>query len=410
MPTGRPDYWYGTALYFEDSPADGEVTRGPTSNWAFDHNANVDAHHPDPRAAVDVGLGEVVVAAGDRRYELWSAAGGTYDATIIRKSGVNGELQFVQNGTGAIAFRPGEAEEIELPNAGGVTGIWDDTPTDGEQTKGVTSDWGFDHVNAAAAHHARYTDAEAVTAMGAKGDANPLHHDIYSPNYQTTMLTGIWVAGDNTITFKFYPAADAALGAVIQRNSTTNGPFYVVNYGTGAIIFQVNGVETMRLLNGGGVTGIWDDTPTNAETSKGVTSDWAFDHVNDIDAHHAVPDVWDDEGDVAAVDYAVGNFTKDATWRDLDISGIVGAQKCLVALRVVCSSGTPGEVFAVRTNGDTNGINIDQIYAQVANVVNAATLWVETDASGVIEYYASTLAAGWTTLNMTVAGALEAVT
>jgi len=25
--------------------------------------------------------------------------------------------------------------------------------------------------------HARYTDAEAVAAMGAKGDANPLHHD-----------------------------------------------------------------------------------------------------------------------------------------------------------------------------------------------------------------------------------------
>lgn len=36
------------------------------------------------------------------------------------------------------------------------------------------------HAAVAAAHHARYADAEAVTAMGAKGDANPLHHDRYT--------------------------------------------------------------------------------------------------------------------------------------------------------------------------------------------------------------------------------------
>jgi hypothetical protein len=33
------------------------------------------------------------------------------------------------------------------------------------------------HTAIAAAHHSKYTDVEAVTAMGAKGDANPLHHD-----------------------------------------------------------------------------------------------------------------------------------------------------------------------------------------------------------------------------------------
>jgi len=31
--------------HLEDSPANGEVTKAPTSNWAFDHNANVSAHH-----------------------------------------------------------------------------------------------------------------------------------------------------------------------------------------------------------------------------------------------------------------------------------------------------------------------------------------------------------------------------
>jgi len=35
-----------------------------------------------------------------------------------------------------------------------------------------------DHVHEK--HHAKYTDANAVSAMGAKADVNPLHHDIYA--------------------------------------------------------------------------------------------------------------------------------------------------------------------------------------------------------------------------------------
>jgi len=36
------------------------------------------------------------------------------------------------------------------------------------------------HLGIADAHHARYIDAEAVTAMGALGDGNPLNHDKYT--------------------------------------------------------------------------------------------------------------------------------------------------------------------------------------------------------------------------------------
>jgi len=57
MPTGRPDYWYGTALYFEDSPADGEVTRGPTSNWAYDHAHDESAHHSATCNRISIMLG-----------------------------------------------------------------------------------------------------------------------------------------------------------------------------------------------------------------------------------------------------------------------------------------------------------------------------------------------------------------
>jgi len=48
------------------------------------------------------------------------------------------------------------------------------------------------HAGVAAAHHARYADAEAVSAMGAKGDANPLNHDRYThpSGIQCTLATG----------------------------------------------------------------------------------------------------------------------------------------------------------------------------------------------------------------------------
>lgn len=36
------------------------------------------------------------------------------------------------------------------------------------------------HAGDASAHHARYTDGEAVSAMGVKGNANPLNHDRYT--------------------------------------------------------------------------------------------------------------------------------------------------------------------------------------------------------------------------------------
>lgn len=45
------------------------------------------------------------------------------------------------------------------------------------------------HKNLAAAHHAKYLDAEAVTAMGAKGVGNPLHHDRYTDGEVEAVIT-----------------------------------------------------------------------------------------------------------------------------------------------------------------------------------------------------------------------------
>ncbi len=60
------------------------------------------------------------------------------------------------------------------------TAILENPPTEDEATKAPTSEWAFDHDADASAHHIRYNDLEAVTAMGAKADNNPLNHDRYT--------------------------------------------------------------------------------------------------------------------------------------------------------------------------------------------------------------------------------------
>jgi len=47
--------------------------------------------------------------------------------------------------------------------------ILEDNPTDNEVGKAPTSNWAFDHKANVAAHHTRYTDAEAKAAVGYNG-------------------------------------------------------------------------------------------------------------------------------------------------------------------------------------------------------------------------------------------------
>ena len=79
--------------------------------------------------------------------------------------------------------------------------------TDGEAVSAVGTPWvgliaAEDHDHAtpiaahkalSSAHHARYTNAEAVTAMGIKGDLNDLHHDRYTDTEATAAVGTPWV-------------------------------------------------------------------------------------------------------------------------------------------------------------------------------------------------------------------------
>jgi hypothetical protein len=151
----------------------------------------------------------------------------------------------------------------------------------------------------------------------------------------------------------------------------------------------------------------FENDPADGEFSRGPTSNWAFDHAADAEAHQGLADMWKDRGDIGAVDKEVGDFTQDGNWHDWDISALVGSKAVLVGVRVVMTGPDAGEVFLLQRNGGTAGYNVDQLYLPVANLGIAATLFVQTDAAGVIEYKAGALLGRLSTLNATVCGWME---
>jgi hypothetical protein len=108
-------------------------------------------------------------------------------------------------------------------------------------------------------------------------------------------------------------------------------------------------------------------------------------------------------GNIASADYAVGNFTADASWRDLDLSSIVGAVTALVHLRMAITNDTIDTYFAVRTNGYANEENILIGRTAVASDTAEIDGWVVTDSSGVVEYNLDS-GGTWSKVNLSVRG------
>jgi len=324
--------------------------------------------------------------------------------------------------------------------------IVEDTPIDDNADVPISSNWAFDHTADATAHHTKYTDGDATGAMGAKGNGNPLNHDRYSEATLVQMILGYSVGGAGARAYKFFPDGDQVAQADLTRNVTTNGTLVIGSKGTGGVLFYLNSATSMTVLPGGEITGCWDDTPTNGQNQKGVSSDWAFDHKADASAHHAkyldaaavaavklivdnvpvdgetdipisshwafdheadttihhtAPVVFVDRGDPAAVDWDEGDLTEDNTWRDLDVTAITGAGAIAVLLRVNIQYNSASPYISFRENGNSNNINWSVLANVVANQNHYADMVVRLGAGEVFEYKAT---ASPTSINITVAG------
>ena len=195
---------------FENVPTDNEHGKAPDSDWAYDHqhdNDGVAVHYTDDRAVACFGTRQLTITSGNytnlncsnKSILLCDTASG--DITLRGISGgIEGQILFViktswPHSVYFYHYNSGASEhdKILCPNEDQVEmvsgriavailfyigGYWrldryviastidifQDTPSDGELSKGPTSNWAYDHAANASAHHSRYTDAEAMNA------------------------------------------------------------------------------------------------------------------------------------------------------------------------------------------------------------------------------------------------------
>lgn len=100
--------------------------------------------------------------------------------------------------------------------------------------------------------------------------------------------------------------------------------------------------------------------------------------------------VFVDRGDPAAKDFTHADLTQDNTWRDLDLSGIVGANEALVLLRVILYDNVAQTRIRFRKNGNSNEHNIASVFVSSANQYVTQDCLMVCDSAGKIEYQSST--------------------
>ena len=180
----------------EDDPTDNEVGKAPTSNWAFDHNADASAHHLryTHNEASAVVLTHIEIIPTNNEYEKAPCSNWAYDhennASAHHTKTTAGELNHndlanISSDDHHTKTTAGELNHNDLANISSddhhsrytnaealsvVTGQIEITPTNNEFEKAPSSNWGYDHQNNASAHHSKYTDAEAVSAVSTADD------------------------------------------------------------------------------------------------------------------------------------------------------------------------------------------------------------------------------------------------
>ena len=79
-----------------------------------------------------------------------------------------------------------------------------------------------------------------------------------------------------------------------------------------------------------------------------------------------------------------------SSWTDLDLSSYVGSRRALVFLKVKANAGITSKKYKFRTNGDTDeysyALDRSHCSACVVSIGQCGTVWVMTDANGVIEW------------------------
>ncbi len=195
------------SLILEDVPTDGELEKAPTSNWAYNHKADVAAHHAkytdvESRTAIDdiFTAGGVLTRNMDfnykefvnvARFNLKAAAGHTH--RVILGLGSNSKDFNIFSYEGGVGwsdfsiYKYNGSAYIPVIDSDNFQATLDDyleeAPSDGVVNKAPTSNWAYDHNANASAHHAKFTALEAQEACNLDGD---LYHSFPGTAFKPT--------------------------------------------------------------------------------------------------------------------------------------------------------------------------------------------------------------------------------
>ena len=155
----------------EDDPTDGEVGKAPTSNWAHDHAALPAVHHArytdaESRAAI----GDLLDSSG---VLIKSFNCNYYDLSLLQRFQLKYSVASTRYVYISTLLNQGVMAITARTSGGGLVPcfiqVHNGTAYQVVATEPVVDTKIATHAAIAAAHHARYTDAEAVAAVGYGG-------------------------------------------------------------------------------------------------------------------------------------------------------------------------------------------------------------------------------------------------
>lgn len=163
--------------------------------------------------------------------------------------------------------------------------IFEDVPTDNELSKAPTSNWAYDHENDVAAHHVRYTDAEARTAIGDILDSDGKLISDLDCNYKELLnINDLWFKLNEAATYRgrmFCNATAAKFEIYTYQTGVGFGNTSIIIRRTDHTVYMLHEDNLQQYMSL-----YLEENPTNGEDKKAPTSNWAYDHDADADAHH----------------------------------------------------------------------------------------------------------------------------
>ena len=113
-------------------------------------------------------------------------------------------------------------------------------------------------------------------------------------------------------------------------------------------------------------------------------------------------DMYVDRGDPIAFDFTVIDFTKDGTWRELDISAIIPVTAKAILMEFDIETVNREKHIRIRKYGNTNAINHQDIETFNGGIHQSGSVIVSVDYNRIIEYNIDN--ATWTELDMVIRG------